>query len=663
VLAENLTQSRFNVLDTEDARHLLVRTGIGSSVGDVLSYTGMRRIDAVEALVAGMQTQPGIPMPEFTRRPVPHYHLRGQLGDDFRVQFNRQRNQEITRLRQWWVLNMLETTSPQTERLVLFWHDLFATNYRNTNRQSLAMARQNQTFRQLGFGSWEQLLKQMIRDAALLDFLDANSNHRKSPNENLARELLELFTLGEGAYSEATVREAARSLTGYSTHLFHNLEFRLRTGVQDRDEKILFGQRGSFDADDLVEIILQQPAAARFLATRFWHAFVADTEPETDWLDWQAEQFRRSDYDISELYRHVLLSDAFWDERYRAAMVKSPVDLLVGTARTLEYPKHQWRKMPRQLARLGMNLFAPPDVSGWSEGAGFISAGRLLERYKAVRKLLRGGSVPSEPFMKAVEDESAANLKALEDWQASAVYLKGASKNDERDVVTVTIVLNDLRTSDRQFSNVAFALRAEPNLPLQLKMGSYDCWPDCFESMPECAWVDRHFPPSKMLTLPWLNAKENGWQSEGVYGCQFSSLTDHGRRLIASMWASAPELITHLLTTQRGRRFSSELLAMQERLAQRNMELVQTPYAQWATVVQLEPGMLGQQSLMADSFDVQHSTLEQWVDELDRHSLAMEQVLLADVEIEGVPAMEQTRSGKALKRLRQTVEHPLFQLK
>jgi len=377
------------IMSSDDTRHFLARTGIGVSPADYLQYHKLTRRQAIDTLLAQFTIDPSTSYPAWVGAPVPHYHARQDLDDSARALFNNDRNAELSQLRVWWVREMLQTPSPQTERMVLFWHDVFATNYQGIGLQSLAMARQNQTFRTLGMGSWQVLLKAMIRDPALLRYLDAGSNHKKSPNENLARELLELFTLGVGNYNEGTVKEAARTLTGHNTSQLHDLAFLFRGGRHDTGSKNLFGVTGEHRGDDLIELVLAQPAAGRFLAGKFWQAFVSDTAPEERWIESVANTFRASGLDVVSLYRAMLESDEFWQEQYRGALIKSPVDIIVGTARSLEYPKVQWRQFANWQRTLGMDLFAPPNVSGWKEGGSFITPGHLLNRYKYVNTLVK----------------------------------------------------------------------------------------------------------------------------------------------------------------------------------------------------------------------------------------------------------------------------------
>lgn len=448
--ASLLADEEFDLLrmmSSDDTRHLLARTGIGVAPSDFLKYRKLTRQQAIDTLLKEFTTDSSISLPAWVNQPVPHYHARQDMDDSSRAKFNKERNAELSQLRAWWVLEMLETASPQTERMVLFWHDVFATDYKGINLQSLKMARQNQTFRKHGMGSWQSLLKAMIRDPALLQYLNAGSNHKNSPNENLARELLELFTLGVGNYGETTVKEAARTLTGNNTSQLHDQSFHFQSWKHDQTSKNLFGVTGDHRGDDLVDLILAQPAASRFLAKRFWHAFISDTKPDESWLIAVSDTFRTSGFEIASLYRAMLESDAFWHERYRGALIKSPVDIITGTARSLEYPKQQWRQFATWQRTLGMNLFAPPNVSGWKEGGAFITPGHLLNRYKLVDTLIQS-------------DAASEQLAKLDDSNAMSMD----SNMMERGKTDSTMVSSEMMSNGKQFNEsrqLAIKLAAE----------------------------------------------------------------------------------------------------------------------------------------------------------------------------------------------------------
>jgi uncharacterized protein (DUF1800 family) len=382
-------------LSLADARHLASRTGLGVTVEELQALTGKSRAEATDYIMDGFSVEPALAMPAWTRDPAPLYWTRQDLSPANASRFDRRRDAELTGLRQWWVDTMLATSSPQTERMVVFWHDHFATSYHGVSRQSKAMARQNSTFRQYAVGNYRQLLKAMLRDPALLNFLDNLSNRKGAPNENLARELLELFTLGEGNFDEHTVREAARALTGYGVSQNSDLAFEYQRWNADKAQKTLFGQSGNFDGDNLIDLILAQPAAPYHIAGKFWQAFVSDHPATRAQLQPLVTALLKSDYEISALYRALLEQDAFWSADSRAAMVKSPVQLIVGAARALEYPKKFNQQIPSLLARSGMNLFAPPNVAGFPTADGWITPGRLLNRYAAIKQIALSPGVPS----------------------------------------------------------------------------------------------------------------------------------------------------------------------------------------------------------------------------------------------------------------------------
>lgn len=376
------------VLDLPDAVHLLQRTGIGASAVDIESLVGLSRVAAVTRLVNGLTSQPVNPYPEWVDREAPSYWARGDMDVQDRRSFNFARDREMQQLKQWWVREMIETTSPQSERLVLMWHSHFATAYSAIDSESTSMARQHQLFRQHSSGNFRDLLLGIIRDPAMLNYLDNRSNKKQSPNENLAREMLELFTMGEGNFDEFQVREAARSLTGYGVAEARNMSFRFESWPHDKATKILFGQKGKFNGDDLVDAILKQPAVAETIAQLYWRTFISETAVDQPTVLELARQFRDSSYDLELLYRQTLMSGAFWRMDNRGTIIKSPVDLLVGSIRSVGFVPDTWSSLPARLASLGQNLFEPPNVAGWPGGADWITPDRLYNRAQGLQDTL-----------------------------------------------------------------------------------------------------------------------------------------------------------------------------------------------------------------------------------------------------------------------------------
>lgn len=367
-------------LTAADAVHLLSRTGIGAHPGVVLRYTGLTRATAVKQVLQGLADSPDTPMPDWVEAAAPAYMARGAMSVNERASFDYDRDRELEELRAWWIGEMIQTTSPQTERLVLFWHNHFVSAYSAIGKQSTSMARQNRLFRKHAAGNFGEFLRAVLRDPAMLDYLDNRSSHKKSPNENLGRELLELFTLGEGNYQESDVKNAARALTGYSVAPAHNMSFRFLPYRHDFDNKTLFGQTGAFDADDLVDLLLEQPETSKHIALKFWRAYVNSTEVNEAAVNSIAAVFHESGYDIRELLHGLLAHPDFWSDENRYAVIKSPVDLVVGTLRTRGASVANINAVAAALTEQGQNLFEPPNVAGWPGGASWISPNRLLSR-------------------------------------------------------------------------------------------------------------------------------------------------------------------------------------------------------------------------------------------------------------------------------------------
>ncbi len=373
-------------IDVTDAVHLLSRTGIGSSPQDVLRYTDMTREEAIDKLLAEIRTTPFIPMPLWTHEPAPHYAARGSMQINQQRAFNRQRDAELGQLRRWWISEMVQTPSPQTERLVLFWHNHFVSAYSAINRQSTSMARQNQLFREHASGNFGDFVKAVLRDPAMLDYLDNRSNRKQAPNENLARELLELFTMGEGNYSESDVKNAARALTGTTVAPRHDMRFQFVANNHDYGEKTLFGQTGNFGADELVDLIMEQPEVAVFITKKFWREYVNSSTISEAAIKSVAEQFRNSDYSVQELLRALLQHEDFWSPQNRLAVIKSPVDLVVGTLRSRGLGGDHAAAAVTALAQQGQSLFEPPNVAGWNGGESWITPNNLLSRMEWLKK-------------------------------------------------------------------------------------------------------------------------------------------------------------------------------------------------------------------------------------------------------------------------------------
>ena len=369
------------IMTLSDARHLLERVGIGAHPAEIESLLGLTRSQAISRMMVQLDvSHPVLPAPRWINGPYVKYFLRRDYEADERQRFEAARDMEMGAFRLWWVREMLSTDRAAGERLLLIWHNLFVTQYSTLEQEPLSLAKQHNMLRTHGTGNLRLILQELVRDAAMLNYLDNRNNTAKGPNENLAREFMELFVLGEGNYTEQDVKEVARAFSGYRYNALRNFEFRFADWDHDKGTKHILGRRGRFGADDVIDILLDQPAAAEHVTRHFWKAYVSEFNDTPSERAQIADTFRESDYDIKTLMRALWATPAFWAEDNRGSIVKSPVDLVLGTMRTAGVLPDWWQAAPSRMRGMGQHLFEAPNVAGWPGGAAWITPARIQER-------------------------------------------------------------------------------------------------------------------------------------------------------------------------------------------------------------------------------------------------------------------------------------------
>ena len=324
--------------------------------------------------------------------------LMDTLGPDGRngiVNIDQAGNANDGGLQSWWLARIRRSPHPLRERMTLFWHGHFATSVAKVKRPG-AMAGQNQLIREHALGSFRPLLEEIGRDPAMLIWLDAGSNRRGRPNENYARELLELFSLGVGHYHESDVHEAARAFTGWSTD---GLTATFNRSQHDSGPKTILGRNGPWGTEDVVRIILEEPSAARFLVGKFYRAFISeDGSPPDDLIEPLADRFRSTDYDITDLLGTILRSRLFYSEHAYRRRIKGPVDYVVGLLRALEAEAPEGgppTPLGPLMEGLGQTLFAPPNVEGWPGGRSWLNTATVLARENLAWRIVQGVGGPA----------------------------------------------------------------------------------------------------------------------------------------------------------------------------------------------------------------------------------------------------------------------------
>ena len=389
-------------LGYDDAVHLLERTGFGAPARDIFVLSGVSRQEAVDSIIIGLQRDPAAPPPPWGAPPYPRPPGDKAHPADAAAKkaFDQQNEQHKQELRAWFISGLVSTPSPLTEKMLLFWHNHFTSSLEKTNSGELLL-QQDLLLRRLGTTDFRSLLHAISRDPAMVLYLDNETNVKGKPNENYARELLELFTMGEGNYTEQDIKEAARAFTGLTVDRSNGTTtFEARR--HDAGSKTFLGKTGNFDGDDVIDIILKQDRTAVFVTEKLWRYFISP-EPDPVLVQAWTAAFRSSGYRIAGLLRTILSSEAFWAPENRHALVKSPVDLLIGFIRTWGITDYDPKRLTYQLSRLGQDLFNPLSVKGWPWGQDWIDAATLLERRRDIADLVNS--------LRRQSQVSAANLE------------------------------------------------------------------------------------------------------------------------------------------------------------------------------------------------------------------------------------------------------------
>lgn len=443
--------SRKILWDESAAAHLLRRAGFGGSPEDAKSLAARGLQGAVNHLLAG--SDDGMPLPQTDPREQAERRRLQQRqkggGEEARRElgeYSRGQREIFDEVRHWWLRRMLSPAHSVREKLTLFWHGHFATSQTKV-RFNHAMLVQNQTIRRSAAGPFRELCEAMARDPAMLIWLDGTQSRGKAPNENFAREAMELFVLGEGNYTEDDIREAARAFTGWTVRFEDGAaEFQVRR--HDAGAKTLFGQTGNFGTKEAVDILCARPQCAGFLARKLWE-FYAYADPDKAIIDSLAAHYRANDLRTDSLLSMIFTHPEFYSARSKGTQVKSPVQWLVQASRELGRQLLPPRIALPLLAELGQNLFMPPSVKGWDGGTSWINSATLIRRSNTA--LLFAVAAPPLPSAKAGSMNAAA-------WQtvAPADARKDAASLQAR-LVKVFLAVPPAAPTVQKLSNVLAA--------------------------------------------------------------------------------------------------------------------------------------------------------------------------------------------------------------
>lgn len=387
--------------DLRAAAHLFRRAGFGATRQELDEATRRQPADVVSDLVQAEE-------PESYRNEI-NSLLKASLATG-----------NVKRLGAQWVYRMLTTPAQLREKMTLFWHGHFATSAAKVEDAEL-MQQQNELLREYALGDFSELLLEISRDPAMLIYLDSVSNRKSHPNENYAREIMELFALGEGNYSEQDIRELARCFTGWE---IKRKKYRFNRYQHDSGTKTVLGTTGKLSGEDGVAIVAAQDTGPRFITGKLVRFFVMDEPVASDeLLEPLARELRENDWRIAPTVQRILSSNLFFSAHARGRKVRSPVEFGIGLLRSLQGSTDAYQ-MADALERLGQGLYYPPSVKGWDGGRTWINSSTLLGRANLVRRLVSGGKTRfgKQSLADYLKSNDVDSSRRLIDWLETSLF-------------------------------------------------------------------------------------------------------------------------------------------------------------------------------------------------------------------------------------------------
>ncbi len=406
-----------NPWDAVKAGHLLRRAGFGPAPQEVAAAVSAGPDRAVDALftfppepappaalveIRAAEVQVDAALEQLRARAGGRVNL-AQLPEIRALTRDAQRAHArgIQDLTAWWLDRMARSPAPLQEKLTLFWHGHFTSSFADV-RDLIAMYNQNQLFRRYAAGNFSRLLDGVARDAAMLRYLNNDENRKGHPNENWARELMELFTMGIGHYTEADIKESARAWTGWTLtgRTYEGRRtFAFVPQIHDGGVKTFFGETGAWDGTDIMRMILANPAAPQWIAGRLAQFFVSP-KPDPELVAAMAQRLRADRYELRPVLQALFRSQAFYRPEVVNGHIKSPADFTVGAVRHLGVSDPDWARIGGAMIAMGQHLFFPPNVSGWHGGTAWMNAGTVFARTDLAAALISGrlGTPDLGPF-------------------------------------------------------------------------------------------------------------------------------------------------------------------------------------------------------------------------------------------------------------------------
>ena len=374
-----------------EASHLLGRVGFGYTKRELEAAVALGQEETVNRLVLGKS---------LTDQAMDFPPIEKVMSDGKALVADRIGDQQT-----YWLYRLTVTQTPLIEKMTLFWHGHFATSYQKVNKIPL-MLQQIELFRKMALGNFQQLVLEVGKDPAMMLYLDSNSNRKGKPNENYAREVMELFTLGIGNYTENDIKEAAKAFTGWTVNSTTG-EVKYVPSQHDMTIKNVLWQSRNFDETSVVDVLFDQKALPLFMANKLLQ-FIATANPSSQWVAQVAADFEQGPT-VGDVLRKLFLSDAFYDPSIRGALIKTPAEYVAGIVKVLELPMSGG--FASAMRKMGQELYLPPDVAGWRSGTTWLMSTNLLARYQfaeSVAKRVKSTQLTSALFTPKKQDDPVA---------------------------------------------------------------------------------------------------------------------------------------------------------------------------------------------------------------------------------------------------------------
>ncbi|TND07927.1 MAG: hypothetical protein FD123_2735 [Bacteroidetes bacterium] len=421
-------------------QHLYLRAGFGETPAYIRSKMTSDIGSLVDELF--LESEKSVPL-DFL--PKPKTNRKGEVRPLQIVALILRSQKENERLNIAWLSRMTLRKGRLREKMTFFWQDHFACSA----PFSWLMQVQNNMLREHALGSFRKMLHAIARDPAMIIYLNNQQNKKARPNENFAREVMELFTLGIGHYTENDIKEAARAFTGWSVDRSGNYKF--EANEHDDGEKTVFGKKGNFNGGDIIDMLLEQKQTARYICRKIYREFVSEFVNE-DAVEEMTRIFYESDYNIGKLMRHVFTSEWFYADENIGCKIASPVELIVRLVRLTELEFTDEKSQLELQKVLGQTLFFPPNVAGWKGGRNWIDSSSLIIRLSIPKAMIDGSALNlnAKPFFEELEEKKNKEVKVRANWKKIVDQLAVVPDEDLEEELTAALIQSPAGRIDRE---------------------------------------------------------------------------------------------------------------------------------------------------------------------------------------------------------------------